>query len=138
VLGTFGTLSHTPVSALGINYYEHFRVQNYDIWHNFGHVLAPKDVLWAPILRNPGTLNLQIRGERDDQREGSVNVTVQPSNVIEPGVFVQTNDEFVREEDPASSTAWVTELLSNQWSECDRRSKTIRDHLWRAATSGGI
>jgi hypothetical protein len=135
-LGTFAILSHTPIFAIGINYYEHFRVKDYETWHNFGHTLAPKDTLWKPILRNPGTQNLQIRAERDDEYKGSVNVTVQPSNMIEPGVFVQTNDEFREDQGGGSSATWVTALLETQWSEIAKRSKTIRDHLWHSATSG--
>lgn len=80
------------VSMMGINRTVHFEAP-LDGYHAIGDALAPKDV-WGSTLHLPGMLNLGIRGVRDDGYGGSVNVQVQPSNVVLPGVFVSINDHY--------------------------------------------
>jgi hypothetical protein len=96
-------------TALGINSEYHFGVASSEIWHNTGHRLAPKDDLWNKILKEPGTLSITIQGVRDDGARGNVNIKVEPSARIQPGIFVQINDHF--EADPATLANKPDQLL---------------------------
>lgn len=80
------------VSAMGINRMVHFPT-DLDGYHAVGDALTPKDV-WGGVLFLPGMLNLGIVGARDDGYGGTVNVQIQPSTVIRPGVFVSVNDHY--------------------------------------------
>lgn len=91
-LGTFKLLAHTPVTMLGINSFAHFQAQSDEAWHRVGNVLAPK-AFWQTTLGQPGMQSLTIRGLRDDDRQGWVDVRVEPSELVKPnGIFVLVND----------------------------------------------
>lgn len=80
------------ISGMGINRMVHFKVTLED-YHAIGDALTPKD-LWDSVLHLPGMLNVGIAGVRDDGYGGAVNVQVQPSTTIQPGVFVSVNDHY--------------------------------------------
>lgn len=80
------------VSALGINRMVHFG-ENLECYHAIGDALTPKN-LWEDVLYLPGMLNLGITGARNDGYGGAINVQVQPSAIVRPGVFVSVNDHY--------------------------------------------
>ncbi|MFJ8799998.1 hypothetical protein [Streptomyces sp. NPDC102487] len=80
------------VSALGINRTVHFPVA-VERWHAIGDALTPKNV-WEDVLHLPGMMNAGLMGARNDGYSGSVNVSVQPSAAVRPGVFVSVNDHY--------------------------------------------
>jgi hypothetical protein len=83
----------TPaIAAMGLNRLVHFEAA-LERYHAIGDALTPKDV-WSDVLRLPGMQNVGIAGARDDGYGGVVNVQVQPSTVIRPGVFVSVNDHY--------------------------------------------
>jgi hypothetical protein len=127
VLGAFTTLRHTPVAKIGMNSHGHFELRDDKSWHQFGHVVAPKGELWDPILRNPGTLTVEVQAERTDGRDGHLRVKVQPSTVVPHGIFIETNSE-VRSED-TESAGWLTDVLTQGWSANREEVSAIRDHL---------
>jgi hypothetical protein len=89
------------ISALGINRMVHFEAE-VTHYHAIGDTLTPKD-LWNDVLRLPGMLNLGMTGTRDDGYAGSINVQVQPSVIVRPGVFVSVNDHYnLNHADPPS------------------------------------
>ena len=47
------------------------------------------------VLTFPGMASVTLQGACGNKYPGSFNVTVQPSNLERPGVFLQTNDHFV-------------------------------------------
>jgi len=51
VIGTFRLLRHTPIKMVGINTEMHFRMRSIKEWHDFGHLLAPKEI-WKGILES--------------------------------------------------------------------------------------
>lgn len=81
------------ISAVGVNRLVHFGLPAEER-HAIGDTLAPKGVWSGGVLLRPGMQNVAITGVRDDGYGGSVNVLVQPSNVIQPGVFISVNDHY--------------------------------------------
>lgn len=93
----FAFFDATPskmVSAVGLNYDTHFAVGSEETWHQIGHQLVPKEQLWDKILAKPGTASVTIRGVRDDELMGHLNVKVEPSLRVHPGVYVNFNDHM--------------------------------------------
>lgn len=127
-LGTFTILRHTPITKMGLNTLGHFPLPT-EQYIRFGHVLAPKEELWDPILKSPATLTLTIQGERPDDYRGHIRVKVEPSSRVEYGVFIDTNEEFWTPDATPTSTNWAIDILRNEWENYRRRASNIRDHL---------
>lgn len=136
-LGIFRLLVHTPVRAIGINKHAHMALGTAERWHSFGHRIAPKPDIWD-FLKEPGTLTLTVRGERDDGHSGSVNVKVEPSTHFENSIFVETNDEFHNDsnDDAIVNAEWVVELLEKEWETVMDRASTARQRLFDLAFDG--
>ena len=128
VLGTFQLLQHTPVKAMGINKDAHWGVDNEEIWHKFGHRIAPKDI-WNGILEKPGLRSITIQGVRTDRHKGNVNVTVQPSMQIHPGIYCGVNDHYsVEDPDTVLGCNEMMDILSACfYDSIDRSNKIVGD-----------
>jgi hypothetical protein len=92
--GILNLLPHTPMRACGINPSAHYRVETVDYWHKIGHALAPKDQIWTPLFDKPGLQSLIIKSPRTGEYPGAINITVEPSSLVNPGLFVKTNTHF--------------------------------------------
>ena len=93
-IGVLTTLPHTPISVMGLNRFFHVLYPNVESWHRVGDVLTPKET-WEGLFSFAGMQSVAIQGSRGGQYPGAVNVMIQPSNVVRPGVFISTNDHFV-------------------------------------------
>jgi hypothetical protein len=93
VLGTFALLEHTPFDKMGLNRNMHFRAESEEVWHKFGHELAPK-AIWQKILRDPGLLELVIQGSREKAPHARIQIKVQPSVPIKPGIYIAVNEHY--------------------------------------------
>lgn len=142
------------VSALGINRSVHFQV-NQGRNHAIGDALAPK-AMWSEVLHLPGLQNLNIRGVRDDGYGGSVNVQVQSSNLIEPGIYISINDhnnltlaespadrdtppdlEQANPQPSAEKVPVAREILTNGFPASRRRAQSIIDQVSSMGVSRG-
>lgn len=94
VIGAFKVLEHTPVQALGLNSNLHFRAPSEEAWHKIGHSLAPKQA-WSQIVDNPGMRSLLVEGTRSGSQANKLNIRVEPSTKVEPGVYFNINHHFV-------------------------------------------
>ena len=116
VVGTFERLRHTPLRMLGINNEVHYKADSFEEWHELGHRLAPKP-FWDKFFKKPGLQSLTIRQvPRDDQEGGYVDVTVEPSTRVMPGVYVRINDHFAPSDAAESLGATkILKLLQDRW-----------------------
>src|SRR5262249_52322167 len=114
---TFDILKHTPVRLFGVNNEAHFRASSIEKWHALGHRLAPKEH-WQKFFKEPGMQSLTIRQTpRPDGLKGHVQITVEPSVRIFPGVYVAINDE-IQDQDPSKviGATKVVELIRERWA----------------------
>jgi hypothetical protein len=82
-----------PISLLGINRLVHFSVRNTQQWHSIGdHVV--NNGLWDDILNASGMRVATYWGQRPDKYAGRIQVQIEPSFVIHPGIFVHYNDHY--------------------------------------------
>jgi len=125
VCDTFAILRHTPVLFFGINNEAHFLAGSTEKWHALCHKLAPKDY-WKQFFDDPGMQNISIRQvPRSDGLAGHVQVIVEPSVKITPGVYIATNDEI---RDPAGlrlGADRTVELVREKWPTIVDFSETV-------------
>ncbi len=131
--GTFGILEHTPIEAFGFNRNQHFRMSTQDDWHAFGHHFAPKDS-WNDILTNPGMRSLVMEGKREDCDADRMQISIEPSARVHPGVFVRVNQHYKLKGDdedksPRDRIVEFRKKLQESWDEflsyCDKAAKHL-------------
>ena len=130
VAGTFKLLRHTPLTMMGINRHLHFRTGSVEKWHQIGDILAPKKI-WNTIFKKPGLKSLSIlESDRDDGLKGYIQLKIEPSARVNPGLFISTNDHFqVNDADSALGADEILDILENRWQESLERSTNIVNKL---------
>ncbi|GAA4309832.1 hypothetical protein GCM10023178_18540 [Actinomadura luteofluorescens] len=78
------------IASMGINRAVHFEAA-IEKCHAIGDLLAPKKY-WSDLVDLPGMADLTIKAVRKDGYGGNINVQVQPSVIVRPGVYVSIND----------------------------------------------
>ncbi len=127
IVGTFSLLNHTPVTMLGINTQQHFRMHFEDEWNKLGHELAPKEKYWIPVLEKPGMRSLVVQGQRPDKYKGYIQVKVEPSSKIQLGVYISINDHYeVKEE---SNCKAIVDILNIDWVDSRQRAEKLIKHF---------
>ncbi|MBI5478902.1 MAG: hypothetical protein HY906_08605 [Deltaproteobacteria bacterium] len=126
VVGTFRILEHTPVRQMGINRHMHFRMASETVWHAVGHRLAPKEA-WKGLLENPGTRSLVIEGQRPGSPSRRFAVTVQPSQRVQPGVYIGTNEHYEASGD--EGPAGLMEMLAAQFEPSQQYARQLAENL---------
>ncbi len=123
--GTFSVLRHTPLTAVGVNRWEHFDARSEEKYHEMGNILAPK-AFWS-FMKSPGTQSLVIRGEREDDYPGYLDVRFEPSALIRPtGIFVLVNDHIQSlTPEAAQSADYVLDAIQGTWGAGAERARTV-------------
>lgn len=126
-VGICTLVPHTPITALGMNFSGHFKMPSTDAYHKIGDTLAPKTV-WHELLnlemQSIGLTDLSMRIQpfkrenRSDSKD-AVNIQVQPSGKIEPGIFLLWNDHremFAKEDKGKHAKAEsVGKIVGAEW-----------------------
>ena len=103
-----------------------------EVWHEIGHRLAPKEGIWDDILSTPGTSNVTIKGQRDDEFKGVINVRIGPerNSKNHPGIYIHINDHFILGEgDDEENAELFTKTLILAWDGILTRRETISEKL---------
>ncbi len=129
VKGVFEILSHTPVSAIGLNHKYHFRLENETLKNNIGDALAPKE-FWNDQMVDPRMRTLIMEEVRNEGPRGYRRVKVGPSPRIKEvgdyGVLVDINDHYQASDGENEGAAdIVTEVLSNYWDSSSEQGERI-------------
>ncbi len=146
-VGVMTILSQTPIQALGINKESHWTSASRENYDEFGDTLIPKKP-WSDVLPLAGTQDLTVRGARQDEWSGWIDVTVQPSVRVRPlGIYTRVNDHCWLakvDQQPSSRNAppdapptasseliaLLLEILRNDWAgrldNCERIIRSIR------------
>lgn len=123
-VGIFQLVPHTPVTAVGLNFFGHFKLASEDELHQVGDVLAPKDI-WKALYpdESPGLAELTIRIQRWTRGEplktkDAKRISVQPSNKITFGAFLSYNDHHdvsASGEDNLRPAERVATVIDTRW-----------------------
>ncbi|MEH3105494.1 MAG: hypothetical protein PGN12_16535 [Sphingomonas phyllosphaerae] len=128
-------LSHTPISAMAINYLAHFKVPSHKHQTALGRALAPLQAWadWGQTFEADepskvgGLVSLTVQQSApSDRAAGYVRCTIEPSNRIQPsgtGVFMQVNDHY--SSPGAGSSVNFMEVCLDRFGPSMERSKEI-------------
>lgn len=137
-------LPHTPIEALGIDRYVHFRAPDAAARERIGRMLAPVEP-WgecAELLQlgadQNGMVSLSMRQSRPEGRPpgGQINVKVEPSILIGDGrlgIYVQINDYYAINTAAADGRAELLGFLEDGFESSVRRADGIVDHVMALA-----
>jgi hypothetical protein len=132
VAGTFFTLGHTPLKALGLNRDMHFALPSEEAWHKVGDTLVPKDI-WKRVLQGRvGMRSLWIQSEipgfPDAKQESArLLVRVEPSTRVKFGLYIQTNEHFDAPKDGASD--YLIERIRSRWEGAYNYAAEIANNI---------
>ena len=129
VIGTFNLLEHTPIKQIGINRHIRFEVENADVWHHIGHVLAPKKH-WRTHLREPGLMQITIRGKCGEPEDHQVNVTLKPISHEPPTIQLEINNHYILGQTKFDN---ANALLQARWEIDLSSSAKLAEDLTNAA-----
>lgn len=124
VVNTFTLLSHTPVSAIGLNHTAHRVVEPARRDHLLDQ-LAPRAPLEG-VLNDLQLQTLTWSGQREDDYAGRVALTVEPSRRIE-GLFFGVNDHYDLGESGTGVRA--AELIGSQWQASLERADALFERI---------
>ena len=131
-VGTFKVLEHTPLTVFGLNRYGHFQMPSREKWHTFGRHFAPK-ASWSAILKEPDLKSLVIEGKRANCA-ATINVTIQPSIIVDPGVFIAVNEQHnllePKDTTSADCNRRFLELLQGSWGDFLQYAANVYKHLF--------
>lgn len=135
-VGIFTLLAHTPVTAVGLNFTGHYKLDGENEYHKIGDVLAPKTI-WKRIYpddnQSSGLAELTIliqpcaRGDKPKSADAK-RITVQPSDRFRGhGVFFALNDHHIVDADdkePVTAAERVAKIIDSEWQ--DRWQESLR------------
>lgn len=132
ILQVFTLLSHTPITACGINPHVHYSVGSVDYWHKIGHTLAPKEPVWNELLEQPGMQSLTIKAPRSGEFAGEINVIVAPSMQFPPGVFVKANYHYGLSPETAHAGAadLALRFIKSEWKPACGMARKVAQHIF--------
>lgn len=134
IVGTFTILSHTPLKMMGINNTFFYIINNEDVWHNIGNVLAPKDI-WGKVMSSPGLTSLTIQSKDviEESFQNTVKITIGPAGV-KLGFQIHINDHYqlTKIETPLLGSRAVIEILQREWDVAQKKVRKIETDFFEA------
>ena len=133
LLQVFTTLSHTPVTACGINPHAHYRVGDINYWHKIGHTLAPKELIWNELVEQPGMQSLLIKAPRKGEFPGEIYLGVEPSldKRYHPAIFVRSNYHYAMPTGllHSGATELLLKFLKAEWEPACGMARRVAEKI---------
>jgi hypothetical protein len=135
--GIFQLVSHTPVTAVGLNFVGQYKFASEENYHKVGDVLAPKGI-WSTLYPDEcaGLEQITIRfkrGTRDkpEETKDEKRITLQPSRNIKYGVSLSLNDhhDVTVGEGELTPAERVAIIVDEQWEPVWRNAVDVFDKL---------
>jgi hypothetical protein len=132
VAGTFFTLEHTPLKALGLNRDMHFALPSEDAWHKVGDTLVPKDLWKGKLQGRIGMRSLLVQSEvpgfPDEKQESTrMLIRIEPSSRIKFGLYIQINEHF--EGPKTEASVYLLERIRSRWEGAYNYAAEVADYF---------
>lgn len=140
-VGIFTLLAHTPITAVGLNFTGHYKLDSEKEYHKVGDVLAPKDIwdkLYPGENESAGMAELTIRIQPCSRGQvpksgDEKRITVQPSGRLKSnGVFFAQNDHHavvVQDEDTFTAAERTAQIIDLYWQSTWEESLRVFDGI---------
>lgn len=121
VIGTFRILYHTPLRMMGINFDVHFRLTAAEDWAAFESKVCPDNPMRL-IFTEKKLQTIVLHDQRDyNEYKGQMVVKIEPSNQVQPGIYINTNDHYGKSSDSKGSEEIIS-ILEATWSSSKDRA----------------
>jgi len=141
--GIFHLLPHTPVTALGLNFFGHFPMGSEEAYHKVGDTFVPKSI-WRkafPGEHDAGMADLHVfvrKGKRSDPAtsQDRYTVQIQPSSKVKLGVFLALNDhraDAFAKEKRAANAKKAGDIVAMDWDATWQESEQAFERLLTSA-----
>jgi len=130
IIGILTRLPHTPISAVGINQALHLETGSEESWHRIGDSLAPKEPIWRALYEKPGMSSVTIQSPRSGQFAGDINVSVQPSVLARPGVYVTSNFEY-KPPTEGETASRAREFIKSEWKVAIKEATRVVEEIFQ-------
>jgi hypothetical protein len=114
VVNVFSLLSHTPIRMLGMNHMRHAWLPE-GAWSRLREILVPASP-WERLLGEVELDTVTARGPRSDGLDGVFRVSVEPSQHIPGGVWINVNNH-VDLSAVGSDAHPAVDVLTDTWEE---------------------
>lgn len=127
VIGIFALLEHTPFKQLGINWEAHYEsaLEERD---RIGDALGPKPH-WAPVMEDPKLFSIVMGGKPIVGKGDKHQVTVQPSVVVQPGIYIHSHWNYTKDGEDASRA--LLDCLASDWPPLLAEARQIDQRILR-------
>ena len=125
----FDSLSTIPINAYGINFFFHLAVDNYKEMKTIGTLLAPRkywESLYDTETQEDGLISMTMRKTTE---YGCLNISIESSNAIKPGIFLNFNFHHSKKES-SFVVGEIEEKLENQYKEYNSQVTKISDNIF--------
>ena len=145
----FLLLPHTPVTAVGLNFQGHYKINTIEDYHKIGDALAPKEI-WNQIRFFPeqssGLEHLTIRIDPFKRKnffsigsnENFRKVIFQPSTEVIPGIFLALNDHRnvpESNDNDLTKAENISKIIKDEWNRVKSEAEDIFKQLLERSLS---
>jgi hypothetical protein len=126
VLGIFALLEHTPLGQMGLNYHTHERLDRDEDWARIERRLFDSSPL-DTVLPASRLTSATFSGNHADAPRARIQVKVEPSAQIRPGLYVSTNEHY--EESGPDSGHRLMQTLKERWEGALIHAQNVASHI---------
>jgi hypothetical protein len=132
VTETFGLLGETPIAQLGINHQAHVPSSE-QTWDTVAAQLGDPHRRFV-LLDDQRLATIELQADRDDKHQGKRAIHLQPSALLEDGVWFQLNDHVSVADPPetAMGAKDAMDALMDVWQS----SRALADHVLQQIAPG--
>ena len=127
VVNILSKLPHTPITACGLNNTIQFDLDDEAYWHQIGHTLAPKDLIWNSVLEKPGMALLSVKGILSGKFAGEININVAPARKFVHGLLVSSNFHYPvpRDDKGTAQSTEVPNYVQQTWKPALEKARAV-------------
>jgi hypothetical protein len=127
VVNILSKLPHTPITACGLNNTIQFDLDDEAYWHQIGHTLAPKDLIWNSVLEKPGMALLSVKGILSGKFAGEININVAPARKFVHGLLVSSNFHYPvpRDDKGTAQSTEVPNYVQQTWKPALEKARSV-------------
>jgi len=127
VVNILSKLPHTPITACGLNNTIQFDLDDEEYWHQIGHSLAPKDLIWNSVLEKPGMALMSVKGILSGKFAGEININVAPARKFVHGLLVSSNFHYPvpRDDKGTAQSAEVPNYVQQTWKPALEKARAV-------------
>lgn len=125
----FKLIAETQISAYGINYTKHFRMENEKKYVEFGYHLAPLKKNFS-FIEDPRLLEIIVTDRKNEKTDSSIsNVKIYPSDLIaQLGIGININSHF----DIKFNGINFSKHLIQNWNSTLLKSEIYIQEIWKS------